>query len=82
MFLSISFIEKSSESIESIFVLFFFAVFNIKYNPQTIDSLLAIRIFLLNFVIEIVGLKPTKPGIAEIVTSDFVLGKFLKLFKI
>ena len=43
------------------------------FHPQIIDSLLATSNFLLNLIIEIVGLRPCNPGIAEIVISDFFL---------
>ena len=48
---------------------YFFAIFFNKFHPHITDSLLAIRIFLLNLVINNVVSKPSTPGIAEIVTS-------------
>ena len=56
-----------------IFTLFLCAIFFIIFHPQIIDSLLANSNFLLNLIIEIVGLRPCKPGIAEIVISDLFL---------
>jgi len=53
-------------------VLFFFAFFFIKFQPQIIDSLLAIRIFFVLSIIFNVGFKPAKPGIAEIAISDLI----------
>ena len=47
--------------------------FLINFQPHIIASLLAIKIFLLNFVITIVGKRPLIPGIEEIVISDFFL---------
>ena len=41
-----------------------------RFHPQIIDSLFAIKIFLLFFVNKIVGAKPDIPGIAEIVISE------------
>ena len=39
------------------------------FQPHMIDSLLAIRIFLLFFTSSIVGSSPAKPGMAAIVIS-------------
>ncbi len=66
-------------------VLFLNAVFLIKFHPQIIDSLLAIKIFLLFFVNSIVGFNPAIPGMAAIVISDLVkkkslISKLLKIF--
>ena len=47
-----------------------------------IDSLLAIKILLLNFIIAIVGSRPAKPGIAQIVMLKFLQLIDLKLFNI
>ena len=69
-------IEKCSESMGTILVLFFFAFSFIKFHPQIIDSLLAIRIFFELPIIFIVGSRPTMPGIAEITISDLIF-KFL-----
>ena len=48
------------------------------------NSLFAINILLVNFIILIVGSKPAIPGIAEIVNSDFlkvfILSKSFKIF--
>ena len=44
----------------------------IKFHPQIIDSLLAMRIFLVLSIILIVGIKPAIPGIAEITISDLI----------
>ena len=60
-------------------MLLFNDVFFIRLQPQIIDSLLAKRTFLLNFVIIIVGSRPLIPGIAEIVISDFFNLILLKL---
>ena len=48
-----------------------------------IDSLLAIKIFLVNRIAKIVGIKPANPGIAEM-TMSVLLESFIlsKLFKI
>ena len=77
-------IEKCSESIGMICVFVFFALVLIKFHPQIIDSLFAINILLVNFIILIVGSKPAIPGIAEIVNSDFlkvfILSKSFKIF--
>ena len=51
-------------------MLFLDAVFLIKFHPHTIDSLLAIKIFLLFFINSIVGFNPAIPGIAAMVISD------------
>jgi len=48
------------------------ATFFIKFHPQIIDSLFAIRIFLLILVNSTVGFNPAIPGIAAIVISDFL----------
>ena len=76
-------IEKCSESIGIILVLVFKEVFFNKFQPQIIDSLFAIRIFLLILIMEIVGCNPAIPGIAETVISDFFFNFIeLKLFNI
>ena len=64
-------IEKCSESIGTISVLYFAASFFIKCQPHTMDSLFAKRIFLLNFTKVKVGFSPASPGIAETVISIF-----------
>ena len=51
-------------------VLYFAALFFIKVHPQIIDSLFAIKIFLLFLMIDKVGSNPAIPGIAKIETSD------------
>ena len=56
--------------------------FFIRSQPQIIDSLFAIRIFLLDLIISKVGFKPEIPGMAEIVKSDLLIFFKLKLFKI
>ena len=66
-------IEKCSESTGTISDLYLSEFFLIKSQPQIIDSLFAINIFLLFFIIEIVGFKPAIPGIAETVISIFFL---------
>ena len=43
-----------------------------KFQPQIIDSLFAIKIFLLICVRSIVGFRPAIPGIAAIEISDFL----------
>ena len=53
-------IEKCSESTGIKIVLCFFSFLLIKFQAQIIDSLLAIAIFLVNFIISIVGFKPCK----------------------
>ena len=77
-------IEKCSESIGINSVLYLDAVFFIKFQPQTIDSLFAKRIFLLNFIKVSVGSRPARPGIAETLMSIFFiyLFKLIVLFKI
>ena len=62
------------------FSFIFVAAFLIKFQPQIIDSLLAIKIFLVNRIAKIVGVKPANPGIAEMTIS--VLLKFFYLIKI
>ena len=57
--------------------MFFEAAFLIKFQPQIIDSLFAIKIFLLILVNSIVGFNPAIPGIAAIVISDFLKYLFL-----
>ena len=61
-----------------IFALYLIASFLIKGHPQIIDSLFAIKIFLLNFIKAMVGERPSIPGIAVIVISDLII-EFLKL---
>ena len=70
MFFINSIIEKCSESIGIIFVLFFTEKFLIKFHPQIIASLLAKSNFLVNLINAKVGTKPAIPGIAEIEMSD------------
>ena len=70
-------IEKCSESIGINWVLFFNRFFLIKLQPQTIDSLLAKRIFLLNLIKANVGSNPANPGIAETVTSTLLRCLFI-----
>ena len=48
------------------FSLFFLAIFLIKFQPQIIDSLLAIKIFLLNLIIKKVGSRPAIPGMLKL----------------
>ena len=59
--------EKCSESIGIKFVLFFFKTDEIICHPQIIDSLLAIKIFLVWGIIFNVGSRPSIPEIALIV---------------
>ena len=59
-------IEKCSESIGINFVLYFFKSFLIKGHPHIIDSLFAIAIVFVNFMIFSVGIKPSNPEIALI----------------
>ena len=59
--------EKCSESTGINFVLFFINSLLIKFQAQIIDSLLAIAIFLVNFIISTVGFNPANPDIADIV---------------
>ena len=59
------------------FVLYLFDCFFIKFQPQIIDSLFAINIFLLFLIKLKVGSKPAIPGIAATVISNFL--KFLFL---
>ena len=61
-----------------IFALYLIASFLIKDHPQIMDSLFAIKIFLLNFIKAKVGERPSIPGIAVIVMSDLII-EFLKL---
>ena len=50
------------------------------FQPQIILSLLAIKIFLENLIIFIVGKRPAMPEIAETVMSNFILfSKFKSL---
>ena len=60
-------IEKCSESTGIKFVLYFFSYLLIKDQPHIIDSLLAIAILLLNFIISKVGVSPSKPLMEDIV---------------
>ena len=60
-------IEKCSESTGINFVLFLISSFCIKFQPQIIDSLLAIATVLLNLMQSNVGFKPAKPVIEHIV---------------
>ena len=62
--------EKCSESKGIILVLYFFDSFFIKFQPQIIDSLLAIKSFFVDLIILIVGFKPAIPEIADIVISE------------
>ena len=64
-------IEKCSESTGSILTLYFFINLFIKSQPQIIDSLLAMRIFLLDLIAVNVGSNPEIPGIAKMDISDF-----------
>ena len=66
-------IEKCSESTGIILVLFFFACWFKNFHPQIIDSLFAIKIFLLFLIICNVGSRPAIPGIDEIAISDLFL---------
>ena len=59
-------IEKCSESIGMKFVLYFNSFFEINSQPQIIDSLLAINIFLVNGIAFKVGSSPFMPDIALI----------------
>ena len=59
-------------------MLLFKAAFLIKFHPQIIDSLFAIKIFLLFFVNSMVGFKPAIPGMAAIVISDILIFLFSK----
>ena len=54
-----------------IFVLFLVEIFLISPQPHIMALLLAINIFLLGFIISIVGERPAIPGIADIVISIF-----------
>ena len=47
--------------------------FLIKFHPQIIASLLAIKSFFVNLIINKVGGNPAIPGIAEIVISALIL---------
>ena len=60
-------IEKCSESMGIIFVLFKIDFFLIKFYPHIIDSLFAIAICFVNFIISNVGFKPANPTIEFIV---------------
>jgi len=53
-------------------VLFFLAFFFIKFQPQMIASLFAIRIFFVFFITFIVGERPAIPGMAEITISYLI----------
>ena len=59
--------EKCSESIGSILVLYFFLNLDISDQPQIIDSLFAIATVLLILIASSVGCNPAIPTIAEIV---------------
>ena len=63
--------EKCSESIGIILVLYLFPSLLIICQPQIIDSLFARSIFLLFLVKLIVGSNPAIPGIDDIVMSIF-----------
>ena len=56
-------IEKCSESTGINLVLFLINFLLIKFHPHIIASLFAIAIFLVNFIILIVGSKPSIPEI-------------------
>ena len=58
--------EKCSESTGINLVLYFFNFFSIKYQPQIIDSLFALAIVFVNFIISKVGLSPFRPEIPHI----------------
>ena len=64
-----------------ILVLYFVAERFNKLHPQITASLFAIKIFFVNLIIFIVGLRPMMPGIAEIVISDlnFLFSNLKKL---
>ena len=57
-------IEKCSESIGINLVLYLFNFLSIKDHPHMIDSLFAIAISFVNFIIFKVGFKPSKPETA------------------
>ena len=66
-------IEKCSESIGIKFVLFFFNSKLIKFQPQIIDSLLAIKIFFVSGIIFKVGSRPFIPEMALTQNDTFFL---------
>ena len=70
-------IEKCSESIGIILVLYFIERLLIIFHPHITDSLLAKSTFLLFFNIKIVGESPAIPGIAKTLTSETFLKSLL-----
>ena len=66
-------IEKCSESNGIKFVLFLVSSLFKNFQPQIIDSLLAIARFFVYFIILIEGSSPSIPDIAFIVKYDFLL---------
>ena len=71
-------IEKCSESIGVKIQLYFLSSFEINFHPQIILSLLAIKIFLENLIILIVGNKPAIPEMADTVISNLIFFKELR----
>ena len=66
-------IDKCSESMGIIFTLYFLDSFFIRFQPQIIDSLFAIKSFWLFFIKSKVGFKPSIPGIAVIKILEFLI---------
>ena len=65
--------EKCSESIGIKFVLYFFRFFFINFQPQIIDSLLALAKVLVKGITFIVGSNPSNPEIPIITKSNLFL---------
>ena len=65
--------EKCSESIGINFVLNFFSLVFINFQPQIIDSLFALARFFVKGIIFNVGSNPSNPEIPTIVKSIFFL---------
>ena len=71
--------EKCSESIGIKFVLYFFRFFFINFQPQIIDSLLALaKVLVKGITFIVVGSKPSNPEIPIITKSNFFLFIFKK----
>ena len=73
-------IEKCSESMGMNSQWYFFTSLIINFHPQIILSLFAIKIFLENFIILIVGIRPAIPEIAATVTSNLIFFNELSLW--
>ena len=73
---------KNVQSRLVLIVFYFLIPFLINCQPHIIDSLLAIKNFLLCLIRDKDGFKPAMPGIADIEISDFFILSLSKLSKI